>query len=331
MESSNIRPLVSIIVPVFNAQNYLNKLINSVLMQTYTCWELILVDDGSTDNSYEICKSYSLKDKRIKVLHQQNSGPSTARNLGMRFAYGEYVNFLDSDDWIEEDFIESFKLNNRNAEMDIVISGMLQEYSNGAICDMPVPIMRVCKEQGIADFVFAIHKISMLGWVFNKMYKTSIIRKNNLHFDENVIIREDQLFVLDFMKFTKCAASENFCKYHYVIHEGSLMTRKKDYMLYQQVAKKVLMGFLQLDASLKMKEYVHNSYLKEYLVGIGAVRKSSKYTNEQKKQFLKDCVRYIRRNTKSIRFHYSDNILIDRIKFLLFNYAPWRVLKIIML
>ena len=330
MESSSFKPLISIIVPVFNAQDYLDRLIKSVLGQTYTSWELILVDDGSTDASLEICERYSLKDGRIRVLHQQNSGPSVARNLGIRSAQGQYINFLDSDDWIEKDFIESFKLDGCNLGMDIVFCGMLKEYNDGIVCDMPVPVLRVCTEQEIADFVFAIHKLAMLGWVCNKMYKASIIRKYKLHFDENIRIREDQLFVLDFMKYSKCAASENFCKYHYVIHRGSLMTSKRNYILYQQVSKKVLLGFLQLNVSLKMENYVHNSYLKEYLVGIGAIRKSSEYTNEQKEVFLKECVRYVR-HTRSVRFHYSDNILKDKIKFLLFNYAPWRVLKIIML
>lgn len=322
-------PLVSIIVPVYNASKYIDKTINSILRQTYSNIELILVDDGSTDESLQICYKYSLKDSRVRVFTQKNSGPSAARNLGIDMARGDFLNFMDSDDWIEPDYIESFKVDGNNHSADIVFCGILKDYGEKGTETLGLPILNVKDNAEIAAFVFKIHKRSMLGWVCNKIYRTAIIREHQLRYDIHIRIREDQLFTLAFMAFAKVAVSENFCKYHYVVHEDSLMNRKKNYITYQQVAKLVLLAFLNLNGSKEMQEYVHNSYLKEYLVGIGAVRKSKEYSLEQKICFLKECVDYVK-NTKGIKFRFSDNILVDLVKRILFCYAPFGIIKNIM-
>lgn len=102
---------VSIIIPVYNVESYLKKCIDSILLQTYTNFELILIDDGSTDQSYEICDEYSLNDKRIKVIHKINEGVSKARNLGLSISTGDYICFVDSDDWIDCDMLEYIIVN----------------------------------------------------------------------------------------------------------------------------------------------------------------------------------------------------------------------------
>lgn len=99
--------LISVIVPVYNTEIYLNRCVDSIIRQTYKNLEIILVDDGSTDRSGEICDTYAEKDKRVKVLHQKNSGPSVARNYGITIAQGDYIGFVDSDDYIEPDMYES--------------------------------------------------------------------------------------------------------------------------------------------------------------------------------------------------------------------------------
>ena len=323
-------PLVSIIVPVYNASRYIDRMINSVLKQTYSNIELILVDDGSTDNSFQICSKYSIADNRVRVFSQQNSGPSAARNLGINKAHGEYLNFIDSDDWVEPDYIESFKIDGQNHSADIVFCGILKDYGKGNTEILELPVLKAEGKPDIAEFVYKIHKASMLGWVCNKMYKTAIIREHHLQYDIHINIREDQLFTLSFMLYIQKAVSENFCKYHYVVHNDSLMNRKKNYIAYQQVAKLILLNFLELNGSKEMQVYVHNSYLKEYLVGIGAIRKSKEYSREQKICFLKGCVDYVR-NTKRIRFHFSDKLCVDFAKRLLFYCTPFGLIKKLMI
>lgn len=98
--------LISVIVPVYNVENYLCKCVDSIINQTYNNLEIILVDDGSTDGSASICDEYVLKDSRVKVIHKENGGVSSARNIGIAEASGEYICFVDSDDWLELDYFE---------------------------------------------------------------------------------------------------------------------------------------------------------------------------------------------------------------------------------
>ena len=111
-------PVVSIIVPVYNAEKFLRRCIDSILAQTYTDFELLLIDDGSKDSSGSICDKYAAKDERIRVFHKENGGVSSARNLGLDHAQGEWVTFVDADDYIEENFLKSFE---GNLDADLVV------------------------------------------------------------------------------------------------------------------------------------------------------------------------------------------------------------------
>lgn len=114
-----MRPIISIIVPVYNTEKYLDKCIQSVLAQTYTNWELLLIDDGSTDSSGAICDKYAAEDNRIRVFHKENGGVSSARNLGLDNAQGEWISFVDADDWIENSMLHDAyqKAMDENAEI----------------------------------------------------------------------------------------------------------------------------------------------------------------------------------------------------------------------
>lgn len=101
-------PKISVIVPVYNVEKYLRRCIDSILAQTFSDFELLLIDDGSKDRSGDICDEYALKDQRIKVFHNSNQGASAARNFGLSKAKGEYVSFIDSDDWMESTYYEDF-------------------------------------------------------------------------------------------------------------------------------------------------------------------------------------------------------------------------------
>src|SRR5690606_27273688 len=107
-------PKVSVIIPVYNAEKYLRECIDSVLAQTFDDFELLLINDGSTDGSGKICDEYAQKDARVKVFHKENGGVSSARNLGLDNAKGEWITFIDSDDWIGENYFYCLTLNNEN-------------------------------------------------------------------------------------------------------------------------------------------------------------------------------------------------------------------------
>ena len=125
--------MISIITPIYQAEKYLETLINSIINQTYHDWELLLIDDGSTDGSAEICDRYAQKDNRIRVFHKANGGIASARNQAMDMATGEYLAFADSDDWVEPYWLERLYKTAKEQEADIVVSDYYEEYPQKTI------------------------------------------------------------------------------------------------------------------------------------------------------------------------------------------------------
>ena len=122
--------LISVIVPIYNVEKYINRCIDSIIEQTYTNLEIILVDDGSTDNSGSICDEYAKKDNRIKVIHKENGGVSSARNVGLDTAIGQYITFVDSDDYIEKKYCEILLKTLKKQKADCVACGYNRIYKN---------------------------------------------------------------------------------------------------------------------------------------------------------------------------------------------------------
>lgn len=132
MKSNNIEPVVSIIIPIYNVEKYLSKCLDSVVNQTYTNLEIILVNDGSTDNSLEIAKKYEKKDNRIKILSETNHGLSAARNFGLRHVTGDYITFIDSDDYVSNDYVSYlyYLLKKNNFSSPMSICSLMDVYEN---------------------------------------------------------------------------------------------------------------------------------------------------------------------------------------------------------
>lgn len=131
----NEQPLISVIVPCYNVEKYLNKCVDSILKQTYSNFELLLVDDGSLDKTSDICDYYGQVDNRVKVLHKANGGQSDARNSALDIMQGEYVTFVDSDDWIDEDYLDVLYNMMKKNECDISIASLREVYSSGKIIE----------------------------------------------------------------------------------------------------------------------------------------------------------------------------------------------------
>lgn len=129
-EDKSLLPLISVMIPVYNVERYLPECIDSILRQTYTHFELILVDDGSTDSSGEICRSYAEKDSRIRYVRQENGGVSVARNKGLEFAQGEWIAFADSDDWMEPNQYEVLMQTALETDAEIAACGVSHEFKN---------------------------------------------------------------------------------------------------------------------------------------------------------------------------------------------------------
>lgn len=188
--------LISIVIPIYNAAQYLEQCIKSILNQSNTNFELILINDGSTDNSLKICEEYAKIDQRIRIFTQTNQGVSAARNLGLKYSNGEWITFIDADDIIENNYIPS--LDSRTSSLIILNWKELQtENIKEYLSEQYIK-----KESKISFLNEHIHK-DIIRCPWGKFYKKEIIDNHNIQFNEKFRIGEDTLFVLDYLYYCK--------------------------------------------------------------------------------------------------------------------------------
>lgn len=214
-------PLISVIVPVYNAEKYLPKCLDSILAQTYKKLEIILVDDGSTDNSGKICDEYALKDSRIKIIHKQNGGVSSARNVALSVAKGEYIGFVDSDDYIENDMYE-------------YLFGLCEKYKTKiSVCNF-IRIIKgkfynidsVSKESAL-PYYNALTLLHAQLFVCNKLFAAYLFK--DYKFNTNITFGEDMIVCTDIFDKTDKVAYGPLGKYYYV--ENNTSATKKTFYI----------------------------------------------------------------------------------------------------
>lgn len=190
---------ISVIIPVYNKARYIEKTINSILNQTYTNFELVIIDDGSNDGSEKICDEYSKKDSRIKVIHLKNGGVSNARNIGLSIAKGKYIQFIDSDDYIDKNMFDNLATIMDKYNPDIVMSGITKvNHQNEDIKEI-LPKLKGMKTrlEMLENFAEEQHTTGIFGCVSNKLIKRSVIIENNIRFNEKIKLAEDLDFYLN--------------------------------------------------------------------------------------------------------------------------------------
>lgn len=210
---------ISIIVPVYKVELYLEKCVNSIINQTYKNLEIILVDDGSPDNCGAMCEELAKVDNRIKVIHKENGGLSSARNAGIDIATGEYVAFIDSDDWIESDFVEVLEKLLTENDADFSVCGMITDYGN-AIVKNHINYYKAFKADKKEIFNQIIINPDFYGYACNKLFKKDIIC--NLRFDETLMSCEDLDFCVRLAAKCNSAVYTNEKFYHYMQHSASM-------------------------------------------------------------------------------------------------------------
>jgi glycosyltransferase involved in cell wall biosynthesis len=221
--------LISIIVPAYNVEKFLPTCIDSIITQTFTDFELILVNDGSTDSSAEICDFYAQKDIRIKVIHQKNQGLVNARKSGLSIASSKYVLYIDGDDYVESDFCEKLINQTINFDADIVIGGYIRNYRGRMISIKSViPAGRYENEEidsiwkkMIYTGDFFLHGISTYSW--GKLFKRDILLPIQMSIPSDITIGEDAACVYPFISKVKKLVIVDECNYHYVQHQSSML------------------------------------------------------------------------------------------------------------
>lgn len=211
--------MISIIIPVYNAEKYLKTCIDSVLGQSFRDFEIILVDDGSKDKSGELCDGFACLDARVRVIHKANGGVSSARNTGIDAAAGQYIGFIDADDWVEPTYLERLLQNMSSGGFSIA----------GIVRDSAAPV----KESSVNELTRAEAQISVLsakgirGWSFSRLFDGETIKNNKIYFDLETSQCEDELFCIHYLHYAggKILVS-NEAGYHYRSNpEGALRGR----------------------------------------------------------------------------------------------------------
>ncbi len=215
------RELVSVIIPAYNVDKFLGECVRSLLCQTYTNYEIIIIDDGSTDNTYVIGESLTFESTKVEVFRQENQGVSVARNVGMQKAKGEFYVFVDADDIVAPRYIETLVFCAQKSDMGII--GFTSERKELAT-EVNLNNVYVNASDVIENILCGSNYD---GYLWNKIFQKRIIENNNLKFLKNIVVWEDLLFVLQYLKNCSTIAVSNEKLYYYRNREGSAVNNNR--------------------------------------------------------------------------------------------------------
>lgn len=227
---------VSVIVPIYNVEAYLNKCINSILEQSFSDIQVVLVDDGSTDLSGEICDRFALKDNRILVRHQQNLGLVEARKTGLNVANADFICWVDGDDWVEKDYVSSLWNESQSHNSDLVVSEILFDIGNSSSLVKSGLEVSTYNVNDIKDkFIYngKFFEYGIIPHLPSKLFKKAIILDAISDVDHDITIGEDAIVTYSYITKIDSVSIINYMGYHYVQHEESMTKRTKLDIIYR--------------------------------------------------------------------------------------------------
>lgn len=251
--------LLSIIIPVYNVEKYLDECLNSITIQNKESIEIILINDGSTDNSLSICNRYVKKYNNIKCITNKNHGVSYSRNLGITIATGKYIWFIDSDDKLETKALDDV-LNLITSNYDLYIFSYIKFYKNTFDSFFQQEKL-LTKKEAIRDLM---EENKFCGYVWNKLFKKDIIKKYNLKFDENIAMNEDMKFCFDYIRNCNKIICAKDIIYDYRCRKSSTMNKKIGQTAASSIAcyKYIIDNSSDIYVKQRAKEYYLKSYYK---------------------------------------------------------------------
>ena len=261
---------ISIIVPIYNAEEHLDRCVKSILTQTVEDLELLLVDDGSNDNSLNICKEYEKKDQRVRVVHQENAGVSAARNHGIELAEGKYIGFVDSDDWIEPVMYERLLKEAKKTNADVIMCDATTVYSNGRTQVDTITQLSTNQILKKSDFMPSL-LLEMAGSAWRCIYKNNryndkLMQSESLHFPLGVKFSEDRIFNIYAFGYANkiCYIKESY--YNRYMNEKSAVHRfHEDYFeAYKKAAEEIEKA---IDLAWNAEEKYKTAYLQQFISG----------------------------------------------------------------
>lgn len=291
--------LISVIVPIYNQEKYLDKSIKSLLQQKYSNLEIILVNDGSTDNSIEIIRDYEKRDKRIQVVDKMNGGVSSARNAGLKIATGEYIGFIDPDDWIDPDMYGSMYNNLIINEAELTICNYIIEKNNKKEEIIINTNEYKLRDSKIINFLVAdminmdtlnISTPSIMGSAWRLLIKRNLIYENNIRFDEDTSYMEDLLFVIEVLINSKTVGIDNNSHYHYNQLEDSASNKylPNFFESHYEVFKKIKNILIKYDYISILEDRLKYRYV---FIVMHSIRNEARIKNDKS---LEKKINYIR-------------------------------------
>ncbi len=283
--------LISVIVPIYNVEPYLKRCIDSIINQTYKTIEIILVDDGSTDNSSKICDEYKNKDKRIKVIHKKNGGLSSARNRGLDIAKGKYITFIDSDDYVDNDYIEYLYnlIKKYKTKMSICIARV--KYENGKIIDKENNKEMLLNQKETLEKMLYQNDINVSSWA--KMYDRNLFKK--IRFPEGKIFEDTYTTYKLVLKCNNISIGV-VSKYNYMIRSNSILTSTFNLNKLSLIDAYLEMGNMSVKkypelykASVRANVYANLSTLRQMM-----------YATNRLKDKEKNIKKYVIKNSKIV-------------------------------
>ncbi len=307
--------LISVIIPVYNVELFIHNCLDSVIDQTYSNLQIILVNDGSTDRSGLICDEYAANDNRIKVIHKKNAGLSAARNSGLDFAKGEFITFLDSDDYIDKDMYETLIRDAVTYDCDISICGSRRVNIDGEILkDNNCKNIKVLNRE---DAFNELHK-SMNSAVWNKMYTKEVI--SGLFFELGRIHGEDLYFNVEALVRCKKVVFNALSKHNYLKRDGSITASRATSRMFDEI---VLREKIRIVIYTEFPDFKYVADRWCFMARMDIARKIMlSGSGSQYKTELNECKRYMNDNYKIVYKHlkYKESMEYILITYLFFLY-----------
>lgn len=310
------KPKISVIVPIYNSEKYLEICLKSIQNQSLKDIEIILIDDGSTDNSGKIADDFSINDSRIKVIHQKNKGLSCARNFGIKISKGEYISFIDSDDWIEPTMFDELYNIARENFTDILVSGVVVEYpiENRSIIYIPNESIFTKEKSVFGELFLELYNCKLSNYAWNKLYKTSFLKENDIQFLEDGMPAEDLFFNLTAFLNAESIGVIKKTFYHYMRRdESSILTKYQKNLLY--VEKERIRQFSNFFNYFGMNRDEHLIFLDKLIISarlgllINIYKNNSPLNYRERITFIKNHIISNKDLSSTIKGYKPQNIL----------------------
>ena len=295
-------PKVSIIMPAYNKENYIQKTLDSIIQQKFIDFELIIIDDGSTDKTRNILEEYRVLDKRIKIHHIENGGVSNARNIGLRHAVGDWIQFLDADDLIDPEYLINAIQLAEKKDVDILFSYFFVINENGDVLKkVSIEKQGIMDQLGVCScFIEEQYKNGFFGYISNKLIRKEVIEKSGAEFPIGIKLAEDLDFYARLYPYVQKAYLANLNSFYYLQTESNYLNNDLiDYVSQLNVHLDIKKWFIQSDLYKKYYQIL-NTKVSEYVYYIFFYANENKEDLKKYKKFISDNLNIM----ESIKPHY---------------------------